>query len=108
MAALDGRSFRGRLAQAEIAATQHVVVLEGFDGRSEADFAAPVGAAIRAGLQPVDVAAEFKVGTGTVSRWKDGISCPAEYARAIVAERIAGMLADRVRAMRAVAAMSLS
>lgn len=66
--------------------------LDYYDAQSEVDFASAVDIVLKNRFSQAQLAAEFKVSEGTVSRWRSGKSCPPAYARGVIVEQLREML----------------
>ncbi|MDQ0466568.1 hypothetical protein QO010_004363 [Caulobacter ginsengisoli] len=89
----DGRSvFHAKLANVERQRLKLLVdVLEAYDPKSEEDFADVIDLVLNNRFTPTELALEFKVSVGTVSRWRSGKSCPPTYARGVIVNRLREM-----------------
>jgi hypothetical protein len=86
-------SMRERFARGKYISLKYISdQLELYDRRNEDDFAVIIDAVIEQRFSPVDLSHEFKVSEGTISRWRSGKSCPPEYARGVIVDRIRGMV----------------
>ncbi|MEO0875968.1 MAG: hypothetical protein AAFY48_15335 [Bacteroidota bacterium] len=66
--------------------------LDYYDPQSEVDFAEAIDIVLRNRFSQAQLAAEFKVSEGTISRWRAGKSCPPSYARKVIVEQLREML----------------
>ncbi|MEQ1754683.1 MAG: hypothetical protein ABL973_11180 [Micropepsaceae bacterium] len=81
------------LAIAEVEGLKRLVaVLDKYDSDSEEDFSAVVDCVLNGRFQPTELADEFRVSLGTISRWRAGKSAPITYARGVIVGRIREML----------------
>jgi len=94
-AATDAQSisFAARLLRAQLTGLKLFAdVLDSYDENSEDDFADIVKAAIENRFSPGELALKFKVSASTISRWKEGRSCPHPYARKVIVGEIKNMI----------------
>lgn len=90
----DRRSpFYSKLAEAELKSLKLLTdVLEAYDEHSAEDFSDVIDVVVANRFSQSELAAEFKVSPGTISRWRDGKSCPPSYARRVIVDRLREML----------------
>jgi hypothetical protein len=85
--------FEVRLEEAQFQNIKRLAgILETYVPDDGAAFKKIIGAVLKSGFTQNELAAEFKVAPGTVSRWKDGLSCPASYVRGVIVDRLREML----------------
>lgn len=72
--------------------SQLAAVIERYEPSNTDDFAVLIESVLRGRFNQAELAAEFRVSPGTVSRWRAGRSCPPEYARATIVNRIREMI----------------
>lgn len=88
-----GGKFHSRLLKAQLEGLKLLVdVLDGYDEKSEDDFANVIRVVIESRFNPSELAAKFKVSISTISRWKDRKSCPPSYARKVIVSEIKSMI----------------
>ena len=81
--------FSERLLNADYESLRLVAsALDYYDSNSEEDFALAIDAVLRNRFNQAELASEFKVSEGTISRWRSGKSCPPKYARAVIVEQL--------------------
>lgn len=86
-------SFHSRLLQAQLTGLKLFAdILDSYDENSENDFAEIIKAAIESRFSAGELALKFRVSVSTVSRWKDGRSCPPPYARKAIVLEIKDMV----------------
>lgn len=82
-------SFADQVFDAEYQSLNLIAsALDSYDANSEEDFATAIEIVVRNRFNQAEIAAEFKVSEGTVSRWRRGKSCPPKYARATIVEQL--------------------
>jgi hypothetical protein len=95
------RQFHSKLFDARVQGLKLLAdALESYDEQSEDDFADVIDSVIDHRFSPGELAAEFKVSVSTVSRWKDGKSCPPAYARRVIVDRVREMLVASISVRR--------
>jgi hypothetical protein len=90
---LDESPFARAITNTELTHLSKLAAdLERYDAGSADDFAVAIDMVLRGRFNQAELAAEFKVSPGTISRWRAGRSCPPQYARATIVDRIREML----------------
>lgn len=81
------------IVQNEVETTRRLIqYIESYNAEDKTAFVAIISASINRGLAQAEIAAEFGVSPGTVSRWVAGKSIPAQYSRDTIVHRIGKLL----------------
>jgi hypothetical protein len=89
----DDSPFARAIVKTELSHLRELAAdLERYDATNADDFAVAIDMVLRGRFNQTELAAEFKVSAGTISRWRSGRSCPPQYARATIIDRIREML----------------
>ncbi|MGD0144062.1 MAG: hypothetical protein ABSC92_12955 [Rhizomicrobium sp.] len=90
---LDDSPLARAIVNTELAHLRDLAAaLESYESARTDDFAVIIDMVLRGRFNQNELAAEFKVSPGTISRWRAGRSCPPAYARAGIVGRIRELL----------------
>ena len=91
------RDFTSKLIHAELRGLRLLIeALEAYDEKSEEDFSKVISVVLAHRFNQVELAEEFKVSIGTISRWKSAKSCPPSYARGVIVDTLCNKLVAEV------------
>ena len=94
--------FAKEIATAELEGLNKLArLLDRYDSESEDDFGVVIESVLRSRFNQNELAAEFKVSPGTISRWRAGKSCPPAMVREVIVARVRDMLLETATRIKA-------